>query len=279
MTDPARTLRQVLAERFGEDLEVPEGLAGLDELLRIATHATHRSWSPAPVDPALVKLLAACALCAPSKSFLQQSDIVDVRDPATREAVTALVPSMPWMRDAPALLVFCGNGRRFRRIFERRGEPFVNEHLDGFFNPAVDAALVMMNFIRAASAAGLVCCPISVLRDRAARLSEILRMPDHVFPVAGLCVGWPAQARTPIPRLPLNATLHVDRFDDVPDDAAVDAALDDFDRRYVASRSRLPGASPAAPPASWTDEKAKQYATTQRADWGEFVRGKGFDPS
>jgi nitroreductase/FMN reductase [NAD(P)H] len=155
----------------------------------------------------------------------------------------------------------------------------VNEHLDGFFNPAVDAALVMMNFMRAASAAGLVCCPISVLRDQAARLSDILRMPEHVFPVAGLCVGWPVQARTAIPRLPLRATLHVDRFGETPDEAALDAAIDDFDRRYVASRSRLPGASPAAPPASWSDEKAKQYASTQRAGWGDFVRGKGFDPS
>jgi len=275
MTDTARALREALAERFGEDIDVPEGLAGADELLRIATHATHRSWADTPVDAALVRLLAACALCAPSKSFLQQSDIVDVRDPATREAVTALVPSMPWMRDAPALLVFCGNGRRFRRIFARRGQPFVNEHLDGFFNPAVDAALVMMNFIRAASAAGLVCCPISVLRDQAARLSEILRMPEHVFPVAGLCVGYPAQTRSLIPRLPLRATLHVDRFDDAPDDASID----DFDRRYVASRSRLPGLSPAALPPSWSDEKAKQYATTQRADWGAFVRAKQFDPS
>jgi hypothetical protein len=176
---------------------------------------------------------------------------------------------------APALLVFCGNGRRFRRIFARRGEPFVNEHLDGFFNPAVDAALVMMNFIRAASAAGLVCCPISVLRDQAERLSQILRMPDHVFPVAGLCVGYPAQARSLMPRLPLRATLHVDRFDEAPDDASID----DFDRRYVASRSRLPGMSPTAPPPSWSDEKARQYATTQRADWGAFVRAKKFDPS
>lgn len=278
MTDTPRTLRQVLAERFGESIAVPEGLAGLDELLRIATHATHRSWSDAPVDAELVRLLAACALCAPSKSFLQQSDIVDVRDPTTRDAVTRLVPSMPWMREAPALLVFCGDGRRFRRIFERRDQPFVNEHLDGFFNPAVDAALVMMNFMRAASAVGLVCCPISVLRDQAQRLSEILRMPDHVFPVAGLCVGWPAQARTPIPRLPLRATLHVDGFGE-SDAAAIDEAIDDFDRRYVASRSLLPGASTATPPASWSDEKARQYATTQRADWADFVRGKGFDPS
>jgi nitroreductase/FMN reductase [NAD(P)H] len=274
MNDTASALRLALAERFGEDVPVPDDLAGLDELLAIATHATHREWADTPVDAALVKLLAACALAAPSKSHLQQADVVHVSDPARREAVCALVPSMPWMREAPALLVFCGNGRRFRRIFARRGEPFVNEHLDAFFNATVDASLVLMNFVRAAEAAGLVCCPISVLRDRAAELAETLAMPDHVFPVAGLCLGYPVRGRSINPRLSLRATFHTDRFDD-RDDRDADALLDEFDRRYVAARSRSAPAS-AKPPQPWTDEKARQYAAAQRADWGAFVRSRKF---
>ncbi len=274
VADPASTLRRTLAERYGEDVEVPSGLDGLDELLGMAAHATHRAWTGRPVEPALVRLLAACALSAPSKSFLQQADVIDVREPALRAEVQALVPSMPWMADAGALLVFCGNGRRFRRLFERRDAPFSNEHLDGFFNPTVDAALVLMNFVRAAEAVGLGCCPISVLRDRAERLAELLALPRHVFPVAGLCIGWPSQSREPTPRLPLAATLHVDRYDDAGQDAAVDA----FDARYVAARARvLPPGSP--PPRSWSEERVRQYASPQRGDWGTFVRARGFDPA
>jgi len=171
--------------------------------------------------------------------------------------------------------VFCGNGRRFRRIFARRGQPFVNEHLDGFFNPAVDASLVMMNFVRASAAAGLVCCPISVLRDQAQRLAEILEMPDHVFPVSGLCVGYPAQARAINPRLSLAATWHTDRFDD----AGTDDLIDEFDRRFVANKEKYAPADAKGRPASWSDEKARQYATPQRADWGRFVRSRKFDLS
>lgn len=280
MTDPASALRRALASRFGEELEVPAGTEGLDELFRIATHVTHRRWADRPVDAALVRLLAACALSAPSKSDLQQADIVHVREPARLEAIAALVPQMPWVRGAPAFLVFCGNGRRLRRIFARRGQPFVNEHLDGFFNPAVDAALVMMNFVRAAQAAGLACCPISVLRDRASELSRILELPDHVFPVAGLCAGYPAAELSINPRLSLRSTFHVDRFDD----GETDALIDEFDDRWARARARRtgkPGAFPAAaPPAAiprWSDEKAKQYAAPQRADWGAFVKAKGFD--
>jgi nitroreductase len=274
MTDTRSELRRTLAERFGEEIPVPDAVQGLEGLLRMAAHTTHREWADTPVGPELVRLLAACALSAPSKSFLQQADLVDVRDPALRDAVVSLVPSMPWMRRAPALLVFCGNGRRFRRIFERRGQPFTNEHLDAFFNPAVDAALVLMNFIRAADEAGLVCCPISLLRDQPERLAALLAMPDHVFPVAGLCIGYPVQSRAVNPRLPLAATLHTDRFDD----RRIDALTDDFDRRYVAARAAFGG--PDAPaPASWSDERARQYATAQRPGWGAFVRSRGFDVS
>lgn len=273
----AEALAALLAARFGHDVEVPAALAGppgLAELRRIAGHTSHRAWSRDPVAPELVKLLAACALAAPSKSFLQQADIVDVRDPARRAAVHALVPAMPWMADAPALLVFCANGRRFKHLFERRGLPFTNDHLDGFFNPTVDAALVMMNFMHAAGAAGLVCCPISMIRNAPERLAQILELPERIVPVAGLCLGYPAQTRQPNPRLRLDATFHVDRIG-APDD---DAAVDDFDRRYVAARAALMPPS-APPPRPWSDERADQYAEPQRADWGRFVRSMNFDLS
>ena len=60
-----------------------------------------------------------------------------------------------------------------------RGRPFANEHLDAFFNPVVDAALVLASFLRAAEAVGLGCCPISVIRDHA-------RDSQRVVGIAGL---------------------------------------------------------------------------------------------
>jgi nitroreductase/FMN reductase [NAD(P)H] len=286
--DPRAALTEALFARFGEHLAVPPDLEGLPALLQMATWSTHRSWSDQPVSADLIRLLAACALSAPSKSYLQQADIVQVRDATQRERVQALVPSMPWMSQAPALLVLCGNGRRFRRLFERAGQPFTNEHLDGLFNPAIDGALVMMNFMRAAAAVGMVCCPISVLRDEAHALADILQMPSHVFPIAGLCVGFPAQAQSVNPRLGLQASLHTDRYGqgqgadaahEEADHTRIDAAVDEYDRRYVAVRaSRLPPEVAAAkPPMSWSQEKLKQYAQAQREDWGDFLRAKGFD--
>ncbi|MFA7666773.1 MAG: nitroreductase family protein [Burkholderiaceae bacterium] len=264
----ARRLATALHDRFGETFEIPADLAGIDELARIAGHATHRQWADTPVDPALSRLLAACALSAPSKSDLQQADIIELRDPARREALAALLPTLPWFASAPLVVLFCGNGRRFRRLFERAGQAFANEHLDGFFNPAVDAALVMMNYLRAASAAGLVHCPISLLRDQPAEVARILGLPAHVFPVAGLCVGHPVATRSVVPRLPLDETFHLDGFDDRGQDERIDG--------YDARRAAIEAGWGRQNPQPWSQAKRAQYAQAHRADWGAFVRGQGF---
>ena len=109
-------------------------------------------------------------------------------------------------------VVFLANGRRLPQIAARRGKPFPNDHLDLFFNATVDAAIVLATFVRAAETVGLGCCPISVIRDRAAAVSDILGLPDKVIPVAGMAVGWPAEEGELSPRLPLSVTLHEDRY-------------------------------------------------------------------
>ena len=207
-------LKQTFLCRFGETLEVPQGQVGTRILLGLGQHRSHRRYARRPVEATLLRLLCACALSAPSKSDLQQADILNVTEPALREALAALLPSMPWVREAPVFLVFLANGRRIREIATLRDKPFANDHLDSFFNPVVDAGIVLGQFLVAAEAAGLGCCPISVIRNHASEVSRLLSLPDLVIPVAGLCLGYPADEGEISPRLPLSLTLHQNRFDD-----------------------------------------------------------------
>ena len=154
------------------------------------------------------------ALSAPSKSDLQQADIVIVSDKGQREKLEALLPDNPWVKAAPVFLVFCGNNRRHRLLFEWRGRPFVNDYLDPFFNAAVDTGIVLATFVAAADRAGLGSCPISAIRNHAAQVSDILGLPQHVFPVAALGVGWPSFEGVMSPRLGLDVTIHRDRYDE-----------------------------------------------------------------
>jgi len=272
----AQSIRAALLERFGEQFAVDPRLSGLDALARIAAHRSHRRYAPRGVDPDLLRLLCACALSAPSKSDLQQADIVVIDDMAIRKTIVAAIPDMPWILDAPAFLVFAANGARLPTICKLRGKPFPNDHLDQFFNAAVDAAIVMTTFIQAAATVGLGCCPISAIRDHPSIVSDALKLPDRVIPIAGLCVGWPAQAGEITPRLSLSTTLVEDTYREHNLANEIDA----YDRRRGAlrpyRRQRNVERWGETQPYGWSEDKARQYAEPTRTDFGTFVRGKGF---
>jgi nitroreductase len=278
MADDAaiKSIKAAMLERFGEEFAVDPGLAGLSALARIANYRSHRRFEPRPIAPELLRLLCACALSAPSKSDLQQCDIVIVSDAAIRKAIVATIPDMPWIEDAPAFLMFVGNGERLPLLAHAHGKPFPNDHLDQFFNAAVDAAIVLATFIQAATAIGLGCCPISAVRDHPRTVSELLRLPSRVFPVAGLCVGWPAQQGDITPRLSLTTTLIDSRYGE----RDVAGEIDAYDRRRQKlrpyRRQRKPERWGEAPFYGWSEDKARQYADPTRTDFGSFVREKGF---
>ncbi|MBN9515029.1 MAG: nitroreductase family protein [Alphaproteobacteria bacterium] len=242
----------------------------------MANRRVVRRYSDKPIDPALLETLCAVALSAPSKSDLQQADIVVVTDKAQREKLQALIPENPWAAAGPALLVFCGNNRRHRLMFEWRGRPFVNDYLDPFFNAAVDAGIVLATFIAAADRVGLGTCPISQIRNHAAKVSEVLGLPQHVFPVAGLGIGWPSFEGVMSPRLGLDVSIHRDRYDETglrEKVAAYDQRRNETQpyksQRFVDKFGDDPGYG-------WSEDKARQYSVQERADFGAFVRAKGF---
>jgi nitroreductase/FMN reductase [NAD(P)H] len=287
MNDGEKGMRATLAQRFGEDVApIPTEQGPYrwpqscpETWRQLADRGSCRQFAERPVAPELVETLCALALCAPTKSDLQQRDIVIVQEPA-RARINELLSTGPlaqnWIPGSPALLVFCGNNRRQRQLHQWRGRPFANDHLDAFFNAAVDASIALSAFVLAAEAAGLGCVCISAIRNHAREVSELLGLPEHVFPVAGLGLGWPAHDANLSLRLPLSATVHRGRFDE----SGIQDTIDAYDRRRAAAQpiraQRATALFGTADFYGWSEDKARQYAGPERADWGAFVRDKGF---
>lgn len=264
--------------RFGEDWAAAADLPDLAWLRQVLTRRTHRRYADRPVPEPVLRLVLGATFSASSKSDFQQASVIWVKQRTCRDRVAALVPDMPWIGNAPVLLVFCGDARRLEQIGEMRGHQVDNGKLEGFFNATVDAALVLQTFILAAEAAGLGCCPISVLRNHADAVADILDLPDKVFPVAGLCVGYPAAAGHISMRLPLAATLHIDRYDE----RRLEEAVDDYDRRRDA-RYSLPREQQRAPETfgyalfyGWSEDKARQAAQPEGQEFPTHLRARGF---
>jgi nitroreductase/FMN reductase [NAD(P)H] len=273
--------RTSLVDRFGPDAaDVELDNDAPSVLNQLATRGSVRKFRSDAVPYPTLRRLCALALCAPTKSDLQQRDIIIVDAPDLRSEISAMLTEGPlgqkWTADIPSLLIFCGNNRRQRRIHALRDRPFVNDHLDAFFNAAVDAGIALSAFVIAAEAEGLGVCPISAVRNHSAKLSQLLQLPDHVFPVAGLAVGYPAEAPKISMRLPLSVTVHRNAYQE----DGLDDAIAAYDRRreqaqpYAAQRGVKKFG--VAESYGWSEDKARQYAQPERADFGAYVKQIGF---
>jgi nitroreductase/FMN reductase [NAD(P)H] len=274
-------LARALEERFGEPIAIPSDISDVEALAPFALHAVCRHYGERELDRDLIKLLCACALSAPSKSDLQQRDIVDVTDLDLRRRIAALMPHMPWVGAAPGFLVFCANGSRLPAISKLRAKPFPNDHLDLFFNAVGDAAIALSSCVHAAESVGLGCCPISEIRNHAVEISDWLGLPERVIPFAGLCIGWPSDAGgitlRITPRLPLSLTLHENRYEERGFDATVEAY--DARREAINPCGSQRGADRWGVSADygWSEDKARQYSEPLRTEFGRFVRARGFN--
>ena len=78
------------------------------------------------------------------------------------------------------------------------------------------------------------------------------------------------------PRLGLDITIHRDRYDE----RALKDKIAAYDARREAVQpyktQRYADKFGQSVPYGWSEDKARQYSVPERADFGAFVRGKGF---
>ena len=263
-----------LTARFGFDLDLGSEAEDNAWIRQMLLRRTQRRYSDRPVPESLIRLILAAALSASSKSDFQQATVIRVEDRHQRDKLAALIPDMPWVGNAPVFLVFLGDARRLEGISRH---PVANGTLEGFFNATVDAALALQTCILAAESLGLGTCPISVLRNHIEAVGDILALPDKVFPVAGLCLGYPAQQGFISMRLPPEATVHRDRYDD-----GALAAVDAYDRRRdarhsIKDRQKAPEIFGTAEFYGWSEDKARQAMTPEGAGFAAWLKAHGFD--
>jgi len=275
------SLNSRIQSRFGLATDVGATTEENSTISNILTRRSQRAFADDEIPRDLLDTLFATAFSAPSKSDLQQACVIHIQDKAKQRRIAEATPSTRWAANAPIFLVWCGDSRRIRRLADWRGHAFANDHLDAFMNAAVDAGICMQTFIVAAESYGLGCCPVSEIRNQVQLLSDELELPQHVFPVAGLCVGWPQQKSRISMRLPLATTVMVDRYDD--EDLFTEVA--DYDRRREKieqtpdAQQRFVEDLGVAENYGWSENRSRQYSRTARDDFGSYIRRQGFNLS
>ncbi|MFL2845041.1 MAG: nitroreductase family protein [Candidatus Puniceispirillaceae bacterium] len=271
-----QNLSDLVSRRFGEQIELDREQSFSDTHILQLQHRSCRRFLQTPVPEKTLRFLFACSLSAPSKSDLQQVSIIHLESKDSRDFIHSVLPSMPWINAAPVFLLFCGDSHRIQTVCEMHKTTFAHDPLDAFFNTATDTAMVLQNFIIAAEAAGLGCCPISAVREFTEQVAEFCQMPDGVYPLAGLCLGYPEGEPDISVRLPMSVFLHKDTYNK----KNLKANIRDYDKRreeispYESQRQiDLYGLSESY---GWSSDKARQTSHTERLSFKSYIRKHGF---
>ncbi|CQR58004.1 NADPH-dependent oxidoreductase [Paenibacillus riograndensis] len=186
----------------------------MNEVIRtLMNHRSFRQYRQEPVEPEKLKTIIKAAQAAPSWVNGQQVSVIAVRSEERRQRLSVLSGNQKHVAQAPVFLVFCMDFYRAKVAGELEGQPFeAAKDVDALLVGATDVGIALSNAIAAAESLGLGIIPIGGVRRHTAEVIELLQLPEYVFPVVGLCVGYPAEELPKKPRLPLEAVLHEEQY-------------------------------------------------------------------
>jgi nitroreductase len=138
-----------------------------------------------------------------------------------------------------------------------------------FLTASLDCAIFAQNVTVAAESLGLGGVYIGALRNQIAEVAQLLELPELVYPVFGICLGWPDQNPEVKPRLPLPVVLKQERYDDSRDETLI-REYDKTVREYY--RTRTGGKKEMG----WSEQIAGMLVKEARPHMLSFLQARGF---
>ncbi len=180
---------------------------------------TIRNYLSRDIDDELLQSILQAGIRTPTTGNMQVYSIIITRDPARKKELLPLHFNQKMVIEAPVLLTFCADFNRFSKwCRQRNAEPGYDNFLS-FFTAAIDALLVAQTVCIAAEASGLGVCYLGTTTYMAGKIIEVLNLPRGVVPVTTLTLGWPAEIPEQVDRLPLEAVLHKETYQDYSPDS------------------------------------------------------------
>lgn len=202
---------------------------------------------------------------APSWMNGQMYSIIVVKDREIREKMVALNPGNPHMLHSSVFLVFVADLKRTKKVADHYGVDYpINEGLDPLITAVTDAALALENAVIATEALGLGAVVVGSIRKDIAEVSELLNLPEYVLPIAGLSIGKPNVEMRSKPRLPEEAVIHYDTYQDY--DYQLIEDYDDTMEKFAEARETK----------IWSKKFADYFSNKPNQKIDEFLKTKKF---
>lgn len=235
----------------------------------LSSHRSIRKFTKQPIEETLLRDILLAGQSAATSSFLQGATIIRVRDAEKRQKLAAFAGNQPYVESAAEFLVFCADLKRPGNSCVQYEKPFEGDYVEHFIIATVDAALMAQNTVIAAESQGLGICYIGGIRNNPRSVSDLLGLPKGVYPVFGLCLGYPDQDPEVKPRLPLEVIVKDDVYNEEGDQEAI-AAYDEQVREYYVKRT---GGGHGI---CWSEQVSSLLSEKARPHMRDFLAEQGF---
>lgn len=183
---------------------------------------TIRKYSDRPIPDDVMNELLGTACRASTMGGMQLYSIIVTKDEETKKELSPLHFNQPMVMNAPAVLTFCADYHRFTRWCGLRNADAGYDNFESFYNAMIDALLAAQTFCNAAEEKGLGICFLGTTSYNPNEIIDVLHLPELVFPVTTITVGYPAEDPALQDRLPLQGVVHRDRYSDYTDEEIED---------------------------------------------------------
>ena len=180
----------------------------------LTTRRSIRKYADKAVSEELLNRLLAEAERTPTMGNLQLYSVIVTR---SEEMKTKLAPAhfnQPMVCGAPVILTFCADYRRTTLWAENRQAKPGYDNFLSFINASTDALLYCQTFCNLVEEEGLGTCFLGTTVYMPQMIIDTLQLPQLVFPVATITLGWPDEQPELSDRLPLRAIIHEETYHD-----------------------------------------------------------------
>lgn len=235
----------------------------------LQSRSSVRKFTDQEIAQDILEELIKCGQAAATSSFIQACTVIQVEDKNKRNLLVDLAGGQPYVASAARFLVFCADMNRHKLVCEMHNSKMESGYAEQFITATVDVALFAQNVMTAAQSLGIASVYIGGIRNNIAEVSKLLELPTLVYPVFGMCLGYPAQDPETKPRLPLSVVLKADRYQDDNDTKTI-SEYDEQVREYY--RSRTGGKKET----TWSEQIADMLVKEARPHMKTYLKDRGY---
>ncbi len=175
---------------------------------------TIRKYKKENISDDVISQMLSEASHAPTTGNMQLYSVIITRSDVNKAKLAPAHFNQPSVVGCDVVLTFCADFNRFVKWCNISDAKPGYDNFQSFMTAVLDVVILAQQFCTIAEMRGYGCCYLGTTTYNAPQIAEILNLPKRVVPVTTLTLGVPDGDAPLSDRLPIEAILHNEVYDD-----------------------------------------------------------------